>query len=83
MKRIIKVGELSFHNQLKQNQKGGLLNGVLEFIEDNIPQINTIICTNGALYIKDNLTCLLKEQLDNEFDKVNKEKKIVDQMKRY
>lgn len=65
------------YNQLRENQKGGLLNELLEFVEDNIPyakRITPIIRKGGAPLIKDHLVPLITDWLNNELDKVIKGK---------
>lgn len=65
------------YDQLLKNKEGGLLNEVLEFIEDNIPyakKITPLIRKQAAPAIKEYVVPWLKDWINNELDNVIKGK---------
>lgn len=61
------------YDQLVKSKEGGLLNEVLEFIEDNIPfakRITPLIRNKAAPAIKEYVVPWLKEWLNSELDKI-------------
>ena len=63
------------YKQLQDILKGGFLNEILEFVENNVPyakKVTPIIRNTIAPVIKENLVPWLKEWIDKELDKVIK-----------
>ena len=65
------------YDQLLKSKEGGLLNEVLEFIENNIPyakKVTPFLRENAAPAIKEYVVPWLKEWIDKELDNVIKTK---------
>lgn len=63
------------YDQLAKNKNGGLLNEILEFIEDNVPyakKVTPFVRHTAAPAIKEHVIPWLKDWINKELDKVIK-----------
>lgn len=63
------------YDQLTKNKEGGLLNEILEFIEDNVPyakKVSPFVRHTVAPAVKDHVIPWLRDWINKELDKVIK-----------
>lgn len=73
----IRIWMIIYGNQLGENQKGGLLNELLECVKDNIPftkNITSLIRKQGAPIIKDHNGPMITHWLNQKLNEIIKGK---------